>query len=639
LGLAGAGAGYQVDVGNREEVRNFYNTVHAASGGVESGWTGAYDGCVAGTTDAGFKDAVIRRVNYYRAMAGVPAGVTWDAAYSVKAQEAALMMSAQGSLSHYPPASWACYTEAGADGAENSNLALGSSGPASVDGYMEDYGAGNTAVGHRRWLLYPQTRVMGTGDVPGGDGRWEANAIWVFDGRFGTERPGTREAYVAWPPPGYVPYMQVFPRWSFAHAGADFSGASVTLTSNGVPVAVRMEAVAGSIGEPTLVWHPSALDTTRPMTAARPVADIEYAVEIRGVRIGGEVRQFNYHVRAFDPQVPGVDAVVPVVAGAAQVPVGVASGFSFNPVPKADGHEWRSAVLEPGTVVEGAEAQLAGFRDGTSGTYPVTVTSPVAAGSRAFRLAHPNPPEDQALEYERGFLAGAAAELRFRSRLGYASGRQRASVQVSLDEGRSWVEVYGQDGTDGAGETSYQSRAVSLAGYAGRTLHVRFVYRYAGSGSYYPQTDPGIGWYFDEVTFAGMERLGVVGVPRAAAGGGFSFEPTEAGDYLLQVRALVFGGYALDWGPALAVSASGTAPTSLSWTGLPELAGGTVRLGFRVSGSPVPGRFELMRRVEPGWDWEPVPGAVLEEVTPGREFRFSVGTGGESRGFYRVRGF
>lgn len=34
---------------------------------------------------------------------------------------------------------------------------------------------------------------------------------------------------MAWPPAGYVPYQVIYPRWSFAIAGANFSQAAVTM--------------------------------------------------------------------------------------------------------------------------------------------------------------------------------------------------------------------------------------------------------------------------------------------------------------------------------------------------------------------------------------------------------------------------
>ena len=74
---------------------------------------------------------------------------------------------------------------------------------------MDEFGAGNAAVGHRRWILYPQTRNFGNGDVPVNGSNYAANALWVIDGNFGGPRPTTREPYVAWPAPGYFPYELV----------------------------------------------------------------------------------------------------------------------------------------------------------------------------------------------------------------------------------------------------------------------------------------------------------------------------------------------------------------------------------------------------------------------------------------------
>jgi len=69
-----------------------------------------------------------------------------------------------------------------------------------------------------------------------------ANAVWVVDdANYWGPRPATRNAFVSWPPPGYVPYPVVYPRWSFSYPSADFSAATVTMTSNGVPVPVAQE--------------------------------------------------------------------------------------------------------------------------------------------------------------------------------------------------------------------------------------------------------------------------------------------------------------------------------------------------------------------------------------------------------------
>jgi uncharacterized protein YkwD len=292
------GVPLSADTGNREASRAFYLTYYQDAAAPPHGWTGNRTTCEAGTTSSAFRDAVLLRINYFRAMAGVPAEVTFDATYTAKAQQAALMMSAHNQLSHSPPASWTCYTPDGAQAAGKSNLALGTFGWNAITAYMKDYGTGNGAVGHRRWLLYPQTQNMGSGDVPS-DGGAAANALWVFDSHMWEPRPPTREPYVAWPPPGFVPYQVVFPRWSFSYAGADFSQAAVTMTQGGQSVSVSLETVATGYGENTIAWIPNGLSSSA--SWPRPAADTPYAVTISNVAVSGSPRSFTYDVVVMDP--------------------------------------------------------------------------------------------------------------------------------------------------------------------------------------------------------------------------------------------------------------------------------------------------------------------------------------------------
>lgn len=270
----------------------FYRRVYLASEGTVIGWTGNQADCNAGTTAAAFRDAVTLRINYYRAMAGVPPLNGQSPAYVRKAQQAALMQSVNRSLNHDPPTSWQCYTAEGDEASRRSNLCLGRNGPAAIDGYMADPGSNNTPAGHRRWILYPQTRVMGSGDVAATSGYMAANALWAWDDRFGDPRPPTREEYVAWPPPGYTPHRVVSPRWSFAYAGADLRTATVDVRRNGQNVGVTVHPVANGYGENTLVWDVDA--------DLSPGPDTAYDVTVRDVRIGGVARDFAYRVIVFN---------------------------------------------------------------------------------------------------------------------------------------------------------------------------------------------------------------------------------------------------------------------------------------------------------------------------------------------------
>ena len=94
---------FNVDTGSREAVRAFYNRVYMASEGVPSGWNGDVAACNAGTVSQAYQNATALRVNYFRAMAGIPSNITFTDAGNAKAQAAALMMAANRQLNHEPP--------------------------------------------------------------------------------------------------------------------------------------------------------------------------------------------------------------------------------------------------------------------------------------------------------------------------------------------------------------------------------------------------------------------------------------------------------------------------------------------------------------------------------------------------------
>jgi hypothetical protein len=264
-------------------------------------WTGSLATGTAGSTSQVYRNAVAQRLNWYRAMAGVPAWVSLDATFNSKAQQGALMLAANNALTHTPPPTWQFYTAAGAEALGNSNVCQGfQSDPACIEQYIADQGTGNGAVGHRRWMLYPQTKLMGTGDVVSGFNLW--NALWIRDNNYGGPRPATRDEFVAWPPKGYVPYQVVFPRWSFSFPNANFSGATVTMTRGGSPVPIQLEAVTPNIGDNSIVWVADNRSITDWLVFVNPPSgDTTYNVTISNVVVGGQTRNFAYQVIVFDP--------------------------------------------------------------------------------------------------------------------------------------------------------------------------------------------------------------------------------------------------------------------------------------------------------------------------------------------------
>jgi uncharacterized protein YkwD len=282
---------YAVNPQDRAEALRFYQDYYLANTSVPIGWTGSLAGCNPGVTSAAFRAAVLQRINYFRGMAGVPP-VALNGDSNRLAQAAALMMSVNRSLDHTPPTTWLCYSKDGADGAGSGNLALGAMGWDAIALYMQDPGSGNTALGHRRWILYPQTQEMGTGDIPSSAGYPPANALVVFDEHMWEPRPITRDSFVAWPPPGYVPRPVVYPRWSFSYPSANFASASVTMTLGGANVPLTVFPVVNGYGENTLAWEISGLSGS---------GDQSYQVRIVNVVIGGQSRSFNYTVTVFTP--------------------------------------------------------------------------------------------------------------------------------------------------------------------------------------------------------------------------------------------------------------------------------------------------------------------------------------------------
>ena len=83
---------------SREDSLTFYLDHYAAWESAAAGWTGNHASCNPGSTSLDFRDAVLHRTNYFRAMAGIPATVTLKDEYNAKAQAAALMMSVNGPI-------------------------------------------------------------------------------------------------------------------------------------------------------------------------------------------------------------------------------------------------------------------------------------------------------------------------------------------------------------------------------------------------------------------------------------------------------------------------------------------------------------------------------------------------------------
>lgn len=284
-----------VNTSSRSAVVSFFNSEYTPSLSVPMQWTGNVATCTAGTTSQAYVDATFQMINFYRGMAGL-ADATNATSYNQNAQEAALIMSANGALSHNPPSNWTCWTSGGDAAAGASNLALGNAGPHAMVAYMQDYGSGNYFVGHRRWILYPRRNEFGTGSV--GETTRSANALYVFTSI--VTRPPTPDK-VAWPPEGYVPYQVVYPRWSLSlNTGAvvSFASADVSMTEGATPVSLSVVSrTDNGYGDNTIVWEPSGL------SFIPGAQDRVFTVTVSNIMVGGIPQTEVFNVVVIDPNV------------------------------------------------------------------------------------------------------------------------------------------------------------------------------------------------------------------------------------------------------------------------------------------------------------------------------------------------
>jgi hypothetical protein len=546
-----AAAGFVVDPMNRTDVLAFYQTAFTASENYAANmaWTGSVAGGVAGTTSAAFKEDVRRRINFYRALSGLPADITFDATKSAKDQEAALMFSRNGQLSHDPTDSWIYYTQNAYDAARASNIALGTYGPGSVDAYMRDDGSNNIVVGHRRWLHYSRARVMATGDVPGEGSYNRANAIWVI----GDFKAAPAPKFVAWPNRGYVPFSLVPARWSLSYPGANFASATVTMTrgATNIPTTVISRTDNG-FGDNTIVWTPGGV----PLSAG---PDTPYNVTVASISGSGVPVSYNYTVTLFDPNVLDDS---PVIAGTGSPPTTGAT-YHFNSIAQADAYELRVTTASTAAWTEGAEDPSTHIAAATTGSYALRQTAVKRSGAKAFQLAFADF-TDQSFAIIRDVIPSATSQLRFYDLGRFATTTSTLHAEVSTDSGGTWTSVWSRNGvglSSNLWDPAFISRSVSLAAYAGQIVRVRFIFR-RNSGSYVPSTTGNDGFFIDDVSVTNSTEL-VSPTTTALAGSATSFtlDATTAGaplvantSYYLRVRPNV-GTRWFSYGPPAIVTA------------------------------------------------------------------------------------
>lgn len=425
--------GLAVDSKNRVDVIAFWHAVYLASEGYDKriNWTGSRLGA-DGVTGADFIDDVERRVNYFRAMCGLPGNVGVNTGSTVfigpfdahkpspltlkssAAQSAAMLLmrnynpntGANPAITHDPASSLTGWSTTAWNGASKGNFAFGLYGPGAITEYLVERFANNTAgsswnnlVGHRRWILNPLATDFGTGDQPGEGINYPAsNVLYIFQNPTEISLPLT-PPFVSYPPAGYLPAALNSPFWSLSRSGANFSSASVTMTdANGAPVPITNVRANSDYGDPALIWEVVS------SAASRSVAtDKKYNVTVTGIQGLGVPSSHSYSVTLINPnQLVSLEneASFPgsshALSGPATTAPNATSLFSFTPLAGADSLQVGTFLKARSTWKETAESSNpAKVIRGSVEAFPLIV-NPASfsgfgnlTGSAAFRLTFP----------------------------------------------------------------------------------------------------------------------------------------------------------------------------------------------------------------------------------------------------------
>jgi hypothetical protein len=565
-----APTGMSVDPASRLGVLTYYQTYYPASEGAADrmGWAGNSLTGVAGTTTAAFKDDVLRRINFYRGLCTFPTSVTFDATKSAECQQAALMMSANNTVSHNPGPGLKFYTADGAEAAANSNLTLTYFGPDAIDAYMADVETGNEATSHRRWLLYSLAAEMGTGDIPANNGKSSSNSLWVKGPPFSANQ---KVDFATWPNAGYAPAPLCPVRWSVSYPNADFSSATVTMKKGAVnvPLSIISKSAVG-FGDSAIVWVPTGISTAEGST---------YTVTISGIT-GKAPATKTYSVTFFDPDSLGQSTAL---EGPATIPLQGAA-FRFDPVPGAE--VYQVEVSQQGASqswIEGAEDVPAPqIVSGTTGTYALRETAVAHSGAKSFHLVFPTF-TDQFFTVDRNIVPQATSHLTFFELSKITTSDNTLAAEISQDNGATWTPVWKRNGVKNSilAETVWTPVDVDLSAYAGKVVRVRFAARYVSS-AFAGNTGPTYGFYVDDIAVSNTLAQSSVHQTELPAGvTSFTLNSAIAGFPLaegavFQVRVRPgIGSHWFDFSPSKTVIVHPTADYT-AWAALlyPGLTGG-----------------------------------------------------------------
>jgi hypothetical protein len=519
-----------VDGNDRSDVISFYQNIYKASENYASviNWSGNIGNCNEGTFSGAFVDLMRRRVNYYRAMAGVPASIqmndnstvmtigdSYDAdpatLKSFAAQKGALIISRNNLLTHTPPTNVPCFSNAGGNGCLFGNVAIGIYGPPALDFYMKE-DVNNQEAGHRRWMLFDGATNFATGDIPRSGTNASANTLYI------NQRPEeiatVDPRFIPWPPAGYCPWQHATEYLSLSYPGAGFAHATISVSRNGVAQTVDQINRTQGFGNNGIVWRVPSI-----MTDANTNEDAIYDVTVSNISGGGPT-SYSYSIHFINadylPTPPALNGITTVAPGGSR-------NFTITPVDIAE--EYRLEVGKksalPTTTLEGAEDATAAFviPGPVTGTgYNVRSTTYKLTGLKSLNLAFTEvSQQEQWIELDRVLLPKSAASISYFRRISYMNSSTTFVAQYSLNNDGRWKDIPGtakagtsaMSGTIRETESAFTSKLTFNlpAETINQPTRIRLLIRKNAPQAFITNATSPSGAFIDDISFTNVDWL------------------------------------------------------------------------------------------------------------------------------------
>ncbi len=549
-GVEMASKGFSVDTKDRNDVVAFWQAVYQASEGYSAriAWTGNYKGTNGDVSPVFVRD-VERRLNFFRAMSGVPADVSVNSGSKVvigttdaykplasttkssACQAAALMLvrnynsstGANPAITHNPPSTVVGWSAAAWNASAHGNFAFGLYGPGAITEYMaEEFSkttvgsTWNSQVGHRRWCLFPRATDYATGDQPGSTAYVPPTNILYVVQNTAELRAIDASGFVSFPAAGFFPATINSRFWSVSRRGADFAFATVSMTdSTGKAVTVSNIKRDTNYGDPAMVWQ-----VPDPVLARSVFKDTTYNVSIAGISGTGVPTSYSYSVTLINPNSLTSDQML---SGASTLAAAGSATYTFTPPSRAEAINVLAARRSSTPwKSDGESSALPALIDGTAANYDLVATTSTfqgfgtVSGLKAFHLTFPTVYDatvrgvpQQYFEIDRDILPNSSATLAFKFRRGFMTTGSSLVVEMTADGGVTWVQLGAAiNGISNSMDTSVSTTTRPLP-LSTEAIRVRFRYFTKGGAVFTHDTTPtyATGIFIDDITTTNCDWL------------------------------------------------------------------------------------------------------------------------------------